>query len=122
MMKPYCIMANFSLAASKLRCREGVLQLLPGGWTAPETMAIHMEEPAPQPILAPVVPQTEFKDGPSLPALIPGTSANVDTDALKLDESQRLHLRARMAVNPRRRMSSGWQRRGRISGIKFVPR
>ena len=93
MKKPYCIMANFAVDALELRCKEGMIRLLPDGadeevWKLiPEIREFSNE----QAIVAQVAPaaSAEFKDGPAMPVSIPGSSANVDTDALKLGEEQR---------------------------------
>ena len=88
MKKPYCIMANFPVDALELKCKEGIVRLLPDEADGDE-----------QPLVAQVASSSsaEFKDGPAMPVLIPGSSANVDTDALKLGEEQRRQLRAKMA-------------------------
>ena len=80
MKKPYCIMANFTVDALELRCTEGIVRLLPAEADGDEQSVVAQAGP---------VSSAEFKDGPVMPAMIPGSSATVDTDALKLGELQK---------------------------------
>ena len=87
MKNSYCIMANFRVDALEWKCKEGIVRLLPVGEGGIE-----------QSFVAQVAPSSgaKFKDGPAMPATIPGSSATVDTDALKLSRVQRQQLRAKM--------------------------